>query len=127
MELVLARLRCPSEARCRRSHNLAHRTGKRRALCVADYDVEVVEGAEQRTPYIEVGLVAEEPRHLDEFGERRQSRDGCGPSVAHQAEPLYRLELLQILRERLQKLRRISHAVKSVSAFVKERPFDRSR
>src|SRR5216683_3327184 len=103
------------------------RQDRRRALGVADYDIEVVEGTEQRTPYIEVGFVAEEPRHLDEFGERRQPRDGCGPRVAHQAEALDRLELLQILRERLQKLRRISHAVKPVSAFVKERPFDRSR
>src|SRR5713226_5155947 len=112
MELVLARLRCPSKARCRRSHNLTHRTGKRRALCVANYDIEVVEGAEQRTPYIEVGFVAEEPRHLDEFGERRQSCDGRGPGVAHQAEPLDRLELLQILRERLQQVGRVAYAVK---------------
>ena len=60
LQLVLALKRRPSQARRRRTDDIAHRGSHRRPLRIACDHVQVAEGADQRAPYIDVGLVAEQ-------------------------------------------------------------------
>ena len=60
----------------------AHRGGERRAIRVGRDHVEVVEGADNRAPHVEIGFAREQPRHRDELAKGRRAPRAASNRIA---------------------------------------------